>query len=275
MIDSAIAEMVINREFENPTALWDFVYDSQRGRGINSGYWMDALAAIDIAVWDALGKRNHLPVAALLDSKPEPTFPSTSPVSDEPPRRALTQAKSLSDQGIRGAKIFQSGDIKAALQELDALIHGAPNVQQWMVDTLWMCTLDDAVTAQTRVRTSQPPFLRVPFTTRRPRRTPNPSPIRRLAHRNRRTLPHNLPTQRLVNPRTRFSTSTNPTSAAPASATSSDNATSHTLPTSYDSTHGQRRLRLSSRNPPVRRRIIPRTPPRVPRRPLEPPTRSI
>ena len=149
MIDSAIAEMVINREFENPTALWDFVYDSQRGRGINSGYWMDALAALDIAIWDALGKRNHLPVAALLDSKPRTNIP----VYLSGLRRAtlderIAQAKSLADQGVRGAKIFQSGDIKAALQELDALMRGAPDVQQWMVDTLWMCTLDDAIYAK-------------------------------------------------------------------------------------------------------------------------------
>ena len=149
MIDSAIAEMVINREFENPTALWDFVYDSQRGRGVNSGYWMDAIAALDIAVWDALGKRNHLPVAALLDSQPRTNIP----VYLSGLRRAtlderITQAKSLADQGVRGAKIFQSGDIKAALLELDALIHGAPDVEQWMVDTLWMCTLDDAIYAK-------------------------------------------------------------------------------------------------------------------------------
>ena len=59
MLDAAIAEMVIGREFEDPTALWDFVYDSQRGRGVNSGYWMDALAALDIAIWDAIGKRER------------------------------------------------------------------------------------------------------------------------------------------------------------------------------------------------------------------------
>ena len=149
IIDHAIAEMVINREFASPTELWDFVYDSQRGRGVNSGYWMDALAAIDIAIWDALGKRNHLPVAALLDSQPRTNIP----VYLSGLRRAtlderVIQAKSLADQGVRGAKIFQSGDVNAALQELDALMRGAPDVQQWMVDTLWMCTLDDAIYAK-------------------------------------------------------------------------------------------------------------------------------
>ena len=149
MIDAAIADMAINREFASPTHLWDFVYDSQRGRGINSGYWMDALAALDIAIWDALGKRNDLPVAALLESQPRTNIP----VYLSGLRRAtlderITQAKSLSEQGIRGAKIFQAGDIEAALKELDALMHGAPHVEQWMVDTLWMCELDTALTAK-------------------------------------------------------------------------------------------------------------------------------
>ena len=149
MIDAAIAEMVIGREFANPTALWDFVYDSQRGRGVNSGYWMDALAALDIAIWDALGKRNDIPVAAMLDSK----FRSNIPVYLSGLRRAtlderIAQANEVADQGIRGIKIFQSGDIDAALQEIDALMRGAPEVEQWMIDTLWMCSLDDAINAK-------------------------------------------------------------------------------------------------------------------------------
>lgn len=149
MIDAAIAEMVINREFANPTELWDFVYDSQRGRGINSGYWMDALAALDIAIWDALGKRNDTPTATLLD----PDYRTKIPVYLSGLRRAtiqerIIQAQSLGDQGINGVKIFQSGDIEAAIQELDALIQGAPNIEQWMVDTLWMCDLYDALKAK-------------------------------------------------------------------------------------------------------------------------------
>ena len=149
MINAAIAEMVKNREFANPTELWDFVYDSQRGRGINSGYWMDALAALDIAIWDALGKRNDTPTATLLD----PNYRTNIPVYLSGLRRAtiqerITQAQSLSDQGISGVKIFQSGDITAALNELDPLIDGAPNIEQWMVDTLWMCDLPDAIEAK-------------------------------------------------------------------------------------------------------------------------------
>ena len=149
MIDAAIAEMVIGREFGDPTELWDFVYDSQRGRGVNSGYWMDALAAIDIAIWDALGKRNDVPVCVLLDRD----FRSDIPVYLSGLRRAtlderIEQANAVADQGVRGVKIFQSGDVNAALDELDALMQGAPEIEQWMVDTLWMCSLADAIVAK-------------------------------------------------------------------------------------------------------------------------------
>ena len=61
---------------------------------------------IDIAIWDALGKRNDLPVAALLESQLSRT---NIPVYLSGLRRAtlderITQAKSLADQGVRGAK---------------------------------------------------------------------------------------------------------------------------------------------------------------------------
>ncbi len=149
MLDAAITEMVTGKEFESPTHLWDFVYDSQRGRGVNSGYWMDALAALDIALWDAIGKRNDVPVAVMLDE----AYRSTIPVYLSGLRRAtiqerIDQAASLIFEGIKGVKIFQNGDIPAALAEIDALKSGAPNIEQWMVDTLWMCNLDDAMTAK-------------------------------------------------------------------------------------------------------------------------------
>lgn len=149
MIDAAVADMVTGRDFESPTDLWDFVYDSQRGRGINSGYWMDALAALDIAVWDAIGKRNDVPVAALLDPECRPRIPVyLSGLRRATVEERIAQARNVADQGILGAKVFQSGDIEAAIQELDALMTGAPEIGQWMIDTLWMCNLDDAIDAK-------------------------------------------------------------------------------------------------------------------------------
>ena len=41
------------RDFAEPAAFWDLGYDIQRGRGHLAGFHLDALAMIDVAVWDA------------------------------------------------------------------------------------------------------------------------------------------------------------------------------------------------------------------------------
>ena len=48
------------------------------------------------------------------------------------------------DTGLRGAKIFLTGDWEAGATELDGLMSGAPDLEQWMVDTLWMCSHEGA-----------------------------------------------------------------------------------------------------------------------------------
>ena len=146
MIDRAIAPMTVGRKFDNPQHLWDFAYDTQRGRGVNSGYWMDALAALDIAVWDAVGRRNDVPVAKLICDAPRREIP----VYQSGLRQASLDeradfANESVDNGVRGVKIFPTGGVDEILKELDSLMQRCPGVEQWMVDALWMCDFDSAV----------------------------------------------------------------------------------------------------------------------------------
>ena len=145
IINGIQAQMIEGQEYENPGALWDFLYDSQRGRGYSSGFWLDALAAIDIAVWDAIGKREQMPVAALLDPNPRKSFDVyLSGVRRSTLEERIDHVNSWIDTGLKGAKIFLTGDIEAGVAELDGLMAGAPNLEQWMVDTLWMCSHESA-----------------------------------------------------------------------------------------------------------------------------------
>jgi D-galactarolactone cycloisomerase len=138
--DNVIAQMVVGQDFADPAALWDFLYDSQRGRGYSSGYWLDALAALDIAIWDALGRREGVPVAAMVSDNPRKEIPAyLSGVRRSTLEERIDHLKKWMDTGLRGAKIFLTGDWEAGTRELDGLQAGAPELEQWMVDTLWMC----------------------------------------------------------------------------------------------------------------------------------------
>ena len=66
IVNDLLAGFVIGREVENPSAIYDDLYDLMRVRGYTGGFYVDALAAIDIALWDIAGKQAGKPVSQLL-----------------------------------------------------------------------------------------------------------------------------------------------------------------------------------------------------------------
>jgi len=164
IVNDLLAQMINGQEFESPAALWDFQYDTQRGRGYSSGYWLDALAAIDIAVWDAIGKREQSPVAALLAPNPRTRFDVyLSGIRRSTLQERSEHVNSWIDTGLRGAKIFLTGDVNKGTAELDGLIEGAPGLEQWMVDTLWMCSPESAELGKTEYGRRNVRFFECPL----------------------------------------------------------------------------------------------------------------
>lgn len=66
IIDDLLADFTIGRDPFDAAAIHDDLYDLMRVRGYTGGFYVDALAAIDIALWDLAGKLAGLPVCKLL-----------------------------------------------------------------------------------------------------------------------------------------------------------------------------------------------------------------
>lgn len=66
IIKDLLAHFVIGRDPLDAPAIHDDLYDLMRVRGYTGGFYLDALAAIDIALWDAAGKTVGLPIAKLV-----------------------------------------------------------------------------------------------------------------------------------------------------------------------------------------------------------------
>jgi D-galactarolactone cycloisomerase len=154
VLENLVQPMAKGREFGHPGELNEFLYLSQRGRGYFSGFWQDALAGLDIALWDALGRRAGVPVAEMIvkDSsldtprKDLPVYLSGIRKATVPER--IEHANNWLDTGLKGAKIFLTGDLNGGLTELEALKQGVPGMDQWMVDTLWTLEGDDVARAK-------------------------------------------------------------------------------------------------------------------------------
>lgn len=141
-----LAPVLGRRTFPDPPALWEAGYDLNRGRGHLSGYHTLALAALDVAVWDALGRRAGAPVAALLSEAPAPSLPVyLSGLRRASVAERVELARSVVGEGWAGAKIFVDADTEATLREVDALRNGVPGDWRLMADALW--SYEDAAEA--------------------------------------------------------------------------------------------------------------------------------
>ncbi len=75
LILELFAPLVLGQNPMSSEMLWEKMYSSMRLRGHNTGFTMEALAGIDIALWDLRGKITQQPIYALLGGPYRTTIP--------------------------------------------------------------------------------------------------------------------------------------------------------------------------------------------------------
>lgn len=76
LINEFMADFVLGRDVFDASVIHEDLYAMMRFRGYNGGYYLDALAAIDIALWDAAGRCANLPIAKLLGGRRRSEIPA-------------------------------------------------------------------------------------------------------------------------------------------------------------------------------------------------------
>ncbi|MEZ2128094.1 MULTISPECIES: mandelate racemase/muconate lactonizing enzyme family protein [unclassified Sinorhizobium] len=76
LIEDLVADFTIGRDPLDPAVIHDDLYDLMRVRGYTGGFYLDALAAIDIALWDIAGRIAGLPIAKMLGGQRQQTLPA-------------------------------------------------------------------------------------------------------------------------------------------------------------------------------------------------------
>jgi galactonate dehydratase len=76
IIDDLLAPFVVGRDPHDVSVIHDDLYDLMRVRGYTGGFYLDALAAIDIALWDLAGRISNLPLVKLLGGQRHARIPA-------------------------------------------------------------------------------------------------------------------------------------------------------------------------------------------------------
>lgn len=146
IIDELLAPVLVGRDPAAPRAIHDDLYDLMRVRGFFGGFYLDALAGIDIALWDLLGRSLDVPLSTLLGGRRRDVLPAyVSGLPKATLRERCDLAVEWVARGYRAVKFAAAVSDEGVVREMAALREALGPDTQIMADLHWKYSAPDAI----------------------------------------------------------------------------------------------------------------------------------
>ncbi|WP_372617440.1 mandelate racemase/muconate lactonizing enzyme family protein [Falsiroseomonas sp.] len=163
IVEDVVAPVLEGRDPSAPAVIHEDLYDLMRVRGFFGGFYLDTLAAVDIALWDLLGRRLGVPVSTLLGGRRHAqiaAYVSGLPRATLPERVAF--AREWQAKGFRGFKFAAVVADDGVEAEMTALREGLGPAAEIMADLHWRHTAPEAIRLIRRLETHRLAFAEAP-----------------------------------------------------------------------------------------------------------------
>ena len=146
IINDLLAGFTIGRDPSDPSAIYDDNYDLMRVRGYTGGFTVDALGAIDIALWDIAGRLAGRPVADLLGPVLRTTIPAyVSGLPEATGAARADLARHWQDRGFDAFKFATPVADDGPAAEMQSLRAALGPTARIAADLHWNQTADEAL----------------------------------------------------------------------------------------------------------------------------------
>lgn len=146
IIDEVLGPVMIGRDPGAPVALHEDLYDLMRVRGFFGGYYVDALAGVDIAVWDLFGRCLERPLASLLGGVRHQTIRAyVSGLPKATLKERCDLAVEWVGKGYKGIKFAAAMSDDGIVMEMAALREAVGPDIDLIVDLHWKFTAGEAI----------------------------------------------------------------------------------------------------------------------------------
>ena len=146
VLEELLIPFVIGRSPHDVERIYEDLYDLQRVRGHFGGYALDAIAGLDIALWDMRGKLLGQPVWQLLGGLRHerlPVYVSGLPGATKEERAAL--GKQWMDRGFSALKFAAVVADEGEIAEIEAIRQEVGPMPKILADLHWRYTALEAV----------------------------------------------------------------------------------------------------------------------------------
>ncbi|MBI2219751.1 MAG: hypothetical protein HYU53_00930 [Acidobacteria bacterium] len=150
IISDLLAPLLVGRDARQVEALWERMYTSERVRGYSTGSHLEAMAGVDLALWDLLGKWANVPVYQLLGGRYRAEISTYATLSGTYTGRhagqnAADRANAMVDAGFRVLKMaLRTGPDSAEFALVREISSAVAPRAQLAVDALGTFTLAEA-----------------------------------------------------------------------------------------------------------------------------------
>ena len=105
VVSDLLAPILIGQDAREIEPLWEKMYSSQRLRGYSNGFFTEAIAGVDLALWDILGKFTGQPLYRLLGGKYRDKVPTYTGIGGASITALKENALKAIEQGFGAVKM--------------------------------------------------------------------------------------------------------------------------------------------------------------------------
>ncbi|HEY4200600.1 MAG TPA: mandelate racemase/muconate lactonizing enzyme family protein [Devosiaceae bacterium] len=144
IVEELLAPAIIGEELSSIEAIWHRLYRLLSGK--SGGMLLEAIAAVDIALWDAWGRALNQPIHRLLGSTGHEQLDTyASSIGWDHEDVALRQTSQVLDWGFRQIKVKLGAPVDKALARARLIRQTVGPDIRLMADTNWAFDIDDAL----------------------------------------------------------------------------------------------------------------------------------
>lgn len=146
VIEQLLGPMLLGQDPRQVDVLWDRMYRSMNVRGHATGFMVDAISGLDIALWDIKAKAAAEPLARLLggpfrDHLPAYVSGIRAPTDEA---RADLAARHFAD-GYAGVKLYLGHGVQSDVAQARAVRERVGPRARLMSDLFWVYSVDTAI----------------------------------------------------------------------------------------------------------------------------------
>lgn len=146
VVTDMLAPVLMGLDARDVEALWDRMFSTQRLRGYSTGFYTEAIAGVDLALWDILGKHVGQPLYRLLGGKYRDRIPTYLGIGGSSVAALKENAARAMEQGYAAVKMgLGKGAGTRDMARVAAVAEAVKGKGQLLLDSLGAFKLHEAV----------------------------------------------------------------------------------------------------------------------------------